>query len=136
MAKSTDHQTSAGRYDGGLPVVQRVGKTAWATGAVDDLGGFVAPCDLTLVQLDLRVNVAATSAAALFNLGTSDTADSAVINYTLENIAAGHYQVAMSNAAVITRTVLAGQYVKGQFEAATAVGSMSFTAVWMPTSVQ
>lgn len=136
MAKSTDHQTSAGRYDGGLPVVQHAGKTAWSTSAVDDLGGFVAPCDLTLVQLDLFVNVAATSADALFNLGTSADADSAVIDYTLENIAAGHYQVPMSDDAVITRTVTAGQYVKGSFEAATAVGSLSFTAVWMPTSVQ
>lgn len=136
MGKATDHQTSAGRYDGGIPIVQHVPKTAWDTAAVDDLGGFVAPCDLTLVQLDVYVNVTATSATAKFNVGDAGDPDQNVDAYPLTDVAAGHYQVPMSDATVVSRTVSAGDYVKFQLQAATAVGSVSFSAVWMPTSGQ
>ena len=136
MAKSPDHRTSAGAYDGALPIVQSAGKTAHGTSAVDDLGGFVAPCDLTLVQLDLRVNVAATHADAEFNIGVNADPDANVDAYDLTDVAAGHVSIPMDNAAVVSRTVSAGDYVKGYLGAASAVGSVSFTAVWMPTSGQ
>lgn len=133
MTKAAAAKTGDLLYDGLRQVSMHVPKTAWAVGAVPNLGGFVAPCDLTLVQIDYAVTATATSANAKLDLGVEGALTRLLNGFSFNGVT-GSGQISMTDVLMLTRTVLKGEYVQFNLEAATAVGSLALTAYWVPTS--
>lgn len=131
MSKAGVAKTSELVYDGKSPQRLNFGPTAWAVGAVSNLGSFVAPCDLEIVGIHLHSPVAATSAAAKVNIGIQGDSDSCLDGYLVQNLT-GAYDVPMTDPLLVNKYVNKGDIVSAELEAATAVGTIAGTVVFMP----
>lgn len=120
-------------FDGKIEHVMTVPLTAWAASAVSNLGGFVAPCDLDLVQVRWRVLTAATSAAALLNIGADAALDTIVKDVSFNGVGPGTGVIDLTNITLAPRPrAIAGEYIHINLEAATAVGNIALSALWVP----
>lgn len=136
MSVSPEGRSSKLQYDGGMIHFQTVAKTAFDTAAVADLGGFVAPCDLTLKEVRYRV-LTQNTADSTVDLGINGDDDAGIAAYVIGAAAAGEYKMSLSDSTVLDTTVNAGDYVFWTLNAdADAAGNIAICAVWVPTIVE
>lgn len=136
MTISPKVRSSEVLFDGALNVVMPIGRAAFATAAQDNIAAFVAPCDLTIKRLELRLLASTTATAAKLSIGNSTASGAILSALPLNARAAGEYDVPMTATQWTKKTLTKGEYVKIKLPAATAVGSFAGSLICAPTVSQ
>lgn len=131
MSKSPMVKSDRVLWDGGQPHLQNSGLQSWGVGAVSNLGAFVAPCRMKLVGILMHSPVAATSAAAKVDIGKQGAGTYFVNGYLVQNLT-GYNEIPLTDASVAQTILDKGEMATIGLEAATAVGNIAVTAIWVP----
>jgi hypothetical protein len=135
MSKSPVVKSSEVQYDGAGTLTVNTGKQSFAVGAVSRVAEFIAPCDLTVVRAELYVGVKPTSANAKLNLGIDTDSDAFLNALDCNALTANTLYDVLADSTWITKTIPRGSVVSFELEAATAVGDISASFVFAPTSL-
>lgn len=132
MSKSYDTKADKIQADGKIPVCShQSGLLTYAVGAAYS-APWIAPCDLYIERFFYNILVTPTSATATVGLGTQAD-DSAYVNsFNVQNAAPGFYELDLTNAAVVSRTIPRGTVIRFGLDAASAVGTVAIGAVLRP----
>lgn len=137
MPTSPEVRSSRVQFDGALVLHHPIGRSALATAAVDNIGGFIAPCDLTIQQVLIHVLASSTSSNAQVAIGNASASGAYRGAYSLQNKAAGtiiNLPVAVATSAFTKITLSKGDYLKLKTKAATAAGAFAASIVFAPTT--
>lgn len=133
MTRSAKSKTSELIYDDAF--VHQSFQAAFGSSAVTNLGAFVAPCDLTLLEVHVRALTAPTADATL-DLGSNADDDSLIAAYVMPT-SAGYFEADLAAATIVGTTVSKGDYVFFTLNAdADGNDTIAVTAVWVPTATQ
>lgn len=131
MSKSPQVRSDRVLWDGGQPHLHNSGVQAWAVGAVSNLGVFVAPCRMKLLGVFFNSPVAATSANAKLNVGKIGTTNYFVNGFLCQNLT-GFNAIPDGDASIVQTVLERGEAALIELQAATAVGTIAVTVVWVP----
>lgn len=130
MARSPKVKSSEIIWDGMMPVVYNSGHLAFAAGAVSNQGEAIAPCDLTIKKIIIRVLTTTSNAGAKLNFGITTDSDKFLDSYVITDLAAGVYEI--DGSALADATIDKGEAVMFELEAASAAGTLAATVVCFP----
>ena len=136
MSKSPEFRTSAGQFDGALPIVINspiMTLTATAAG-LQDQGSFLAPCDLEIVRALIKVLSSTTSSLAALDIGERGDPDSYLDAYPLTDLVAGLHELDLTASQFATLNINKGDVVEFSSPQATAAGVIAVSLVCMPRS--
>ena len=131
MPKSIEYRTSAGQWDGAMPVVVASGEMSLSSAATS--AGFMVPFDATIVSAKISV-IASPDATAVVHFGTSSDADHYLTSgHTLANGAA--VELVDVTASLTDTAVVAGEIIEFSTDGgATAAGLVGMAIVLSPNA--
>lgn len=134
MAVAPQTKSSRIQWDGAQLMQVQLPYTAFGVSAVDNVMTFVAPCDLTLKQVVLRMVASTASANAEFAVGDATASGSYRTAYLVQNKVTNTVEdLDLANAAWVKKTMVKGDVMKVKLKAATAAGAIAGTFVFAPS---
>jgi hypothetical protein len=106
MSRATTHRSGDVAFNGKLLYV--IGSGATASSATVRFGHFVAPCDGTIVQLNVNVVTVATHATNDISFGIMSDIDSHLNEVDMTDVAAGNTNY-VGHANILSVTITAGE---------------------------
>ena len=134
MPKGPMYNTSAARYDGGIPHVFTSGMLTMGNGSTNDLYGNAAPCDLTVVEAILKIYAAATATGntAQVRFGAQGDPDSHLDDYSVATLATGVYRLSATEFA--DATIDAGEVMEFGHTATVATVTAGLAVICLPSA--